>query len=78
LKLTANAELADDFTIQSSFDDSSDWRINHFIGLTAKISTIFGLKVGNTLRVVNAPATGFETRDTITSAAIVARFKSQP
>jgi putative salt-induced outer membrane protein YdiY len=78
LKLTANAELADDFAIQEAFHDSSDWRINHFIGVTAKISTIFALKVGNTLRFVNSPPTGFQKRDTITSATIVARFRSQP
>ena len=51
-----------------SFYDSSDWRINHFIGITAKISTIFALKFGNTLRYVNAPPTTREKNDSITSA----------
>jgi len=78
LKLTANAEIADDFALQESFYDSSDYRISHFIGLTAKISNVFALKVGNTLRFVNTPALGFEKRDSITAAAIIARFKSQP
>jgi len=77
LRLTETAEFADDFALMESFYDSSDWRINHFIGVTAKISTIFALKVGNTLRYVNAPPTTREKNDSITSATIVARFRSQ-
>jgi putative salt-induced outer membrane protein YdiY len=76
LQLTANAELADDFSFEEAFDDAGNWRLDHFIGLTAKISTIFSLKVGNSLRFANQPVPGFLQRDLITSAALVMRFKS--
>jgi putative salt-induced outer membrane protein YdiY len=38
------------------------------------VTTLFSLKVSNAVRYVNAPAEGFETTDTITSIALVAKF----
>ena len=35
---------------------------------------IVSLKVSNVIRYVNAPVEGFETTDTITSVALVAKF----
>jgi putative salt-induced outer membrane protein YdiY len=36
--------------------------------------TIFSLKVSNTIRYVNQPVPGFQTTDTITAVALVAKF----
>ena len=51
-----------------------NWRLDNTLALVAKINTIFSLKVSNVVRYVNAPVEGFETTDTITSVALVAKF----
>jgi len=74
LLLSDTADISDDVTLNLSLSDSSDWRTSNTIALTAKVTTIFSLKVSNIVRFVNAPVEGFETTDTITSVALVAKF----
>lgn len=74
LTLSETAEITDDVTLSLSLSDSSDWRTSNTVALTAKVTTVFSLKVSNIVRFVNAPAEGFETTDTITSVALVAKF----
>jgi putative salt-induced outer membrane protein len=72
--LSDTSDITDDVAFTASFSDSSDWRTSNTVALTAKITTILSLKLSNAVRFVNAPAEGFETTDTLTSIALVAKF----
>jgi putative salt-induced outer membrane protein YdiY len=74
LKITETSELTDDAAVTFALSNGDDWRLSNVIALSAKISEIFSLKLSNTVRFVNAPVEGFEKTDTITSAALVAKF----
>ena len=75
LKLSETADLADELGLVGTFSNSDDWRLTHTISVTAKITDAVSLKVSNGVRYSNFPAAGFKTTDTITSVALVARFK---
>jgi len=74
LKMSKTSDLSDDLKYSQSLSSRNDYRLEHVIALTAKLSTRFSLKFSNTIRYVNAPVTGFKTTDTITSTALVAKF----
>jgi putative salt-induced outer membrane protein len=74
LKVSTTSELSEDAHIIGSLSQGSDWRFANAIGLTAKITTVFSLKVSNTLRYVNFPVVGFKSTDSLTSVALVAKF----
>lgn len=75
LKLSETADLADELGLVGTFSNGDDWRLTHTISVTAKITDAVSLKVSNGIRYSNFPAPGFKTTDTITSVALVARFK---
>jgi hypothetical protein len=77
LKFSDTAELTDRLGILGTFDDASDWRLDHTISVTAKLTSIVSLKVSNALRYSHSPALGFERTDTTTAIALVATFKRQ-
>ncbi len=77
LKLSATSEISDDLGIVGTFDEADDWRLDHTIALTAKLTSIVSLKVSNAVRFSNVPAPGFERTDVVTSIALVASFKGQ-
>jgi putative salt-induced outer membrane protein YdiY len=72
--LSDTAEITDDLAFAFSLSDGDDWRTSNAAALTVKIASIFSLKVSNIIRYVNAPVSGFETTDTLTSVALVAKF----
>jgi putative salt-induced outer membrane protein YdiY len=74
LKLSANADLSDDARFVFSLSDSDDWRFNNILAVNAKLVGILSLKASNIVRYVNAPVIGFDSTDTITSIAVVAKF----
>jgi putative salt-induced outer membrane protein len=74
LKLSDTTEITDDARILFSLSDGSDWRSGNIFALTAKLTTIFSLKVSHTIRYVNQPVPGFQKTDTITAVALVAKF----
>ena len=74
VKLSKTSEFTHDFGIQESLADSSNWRLANQASLAAAINKVFSLKLSNVVRYVNAPVSGFETTDTITSVALVANF----
>ena len=76
LKLSENAEITDDLRFNQSFPDAGDWRLANIAAVTAKLTTILSLKLSNTVRYVHEPVAGFETTDTITAIALVAKFQS--
>ncbi len=73
-KISESAEFADDFRFTGTFADGEDWRIYQIAALTTRISTLFSLKVSNTVRYANLPPPGFRDTDTITAVALVAKF----
>jgi putative salt-induced outer membrane protein len=72
--LSETAEITDDLAFSFSLSDSADWRTANTASLTVKIATILSLKLSNIIRYVNAPVANFETTDTTTSIALVAKF----
>ena len=74
LKISDNSELTEDGHFVFSLSDGSDWRYANAAALTAKVTTIFSLKLSNIIRYVNFPVPGFKNTDAITSIALVAKF----
>jgi putative salt-induced outer membrane protein len=73
-KLSDTAEITDESRLVFALGDSDDWRSGNVATLSAKLTTVFSLKVSNTVRYVNQPVPGFESTDTITAVALVAKF----
>ena len=74
LKVSDTTELSEDGHFVFSLSDGDDWRYGNIVSLTAKVTTIFSLKVSNTVRYVNLPVVGFKSTDVITAIALVAKF----
>jgi len=74
LKLSETSELTEDGHFVSSLSDGDDWRYGNVITLTAKVTTLFSLKLSNTIRYVNLPVFGFKNTDAVTAVALVAKF----
>jgi putative salt-induced outer membrane protein len=74
LKLSENADISDDARFTFSLSDGDDWRFNNILSVNAKLVSILSLKASNIVRYVNEPVPGFDTTDTITSIALVAKF----
>ena len=74
LNISATSQISEDAGFNLSLSDGSNWRYANALAITAKVSSIFALKVSNTIRYVNAPVTGFESTDAVTSVALVAKF----
>ena len=72
--MSANADITDNARFTSSLSDGDDWRFNNILAVNAKLVSILSLKASNVVRYVNAPVIGFDSTDTITSIAIVAKF----
>ena len=75
LKLSAVADISDDarFSVAVA-DGGNDWRFANIASVNSKLNSFLSLKVSNTVRYVHAPAPTFETTDTITAIALVAKF----
>jgi len=74
LKISDSADFSDDWRAVVSLDQIKDRRFTNLASISAKLTTIFSLKVSNTIRSVNAPTLGFEKTDVITAIAFVAKF----
>ena len=74
LKISDTSELTEDGHLVFSLANGSDWRYANAVALTAKVSTIFALKLSNTIRYLNAPVVGFKNTDAVTAVALVAKF----
>lgn len=74
LKISSTSDLSEDGHFVFSLPDGSDWRYANAVALTAKVTTVFSLKLSNTIRYVNLPVLGFKSTDAITAIALVAKF----
>jgi putative salt-induced outer membrane protein len=74
LKISDTSEFGEDGHVVFSLSDGSDWRYANTAALTAKVTTIFSLKLSNAIRYVHQPVVGFKNTDVITAIALVAKF----
>jgi putative salt-induced outer membrane protein YdiY len=74
LKLSDAVDFSDDSRFTFALSNGTDWRFANIAALTSKLNSLLSLKVSNTIRYVHAPPPTFETTDTITSIALVAKF----
>lgn len=74
LKISATTDLTEDVRYEQSLNDGDQWRLDNAVAVTAQINSIFSLKLSNVIRYANEPVDGFESTDTITSAALVVKF----
>jgi putative salt-induced outer membrane protein len=73
-KISETAEFGDDAGFTFNLNDSEDWRFANVAYVAAKLTTIFSLKLSYAVAYLNNPVPGFGKTDTITSAAVVAKF----
>jgi putative salt-induced outer membrane protein len=73
-KISETAEFGDDLGFTFNLNDGDDWRFGNVSYIAAKLNTIFALKFSYAVTYLNNPVPGFGKTDTITSAAVVAKF----
>lgn len=73
-KISENAEFGEDAGFTLNLNDGEDWRFANIAYVAAKLNTIFSLKFSYAIAYLNNPVPGFGKTDTITSAAVVAKF----
>jgi putative salt-induced outer membrane protein len=74
LKLSPTSAFTEDGHFVFSLPDGTDWRYANAAALTATLTSVFSLKLSNTIRYVHLPAAGFRNTDVVTAAALVAKF----
>src|SRR5262249_19760753 len=74
LKFSDAVDLSDDLRFVLSLSQGDDWRTANVAAVTSKLTTILSLKPSTPIRYVTAPVLGFQSTDTITAIALVAKF----
>jgi putative salt-induced outer membrane protein len=78
LKLVWKFSKSADFTEEASFtedlSDTANWILRNVASVSASMTSVFSLKLSYGLVYANEPVPGFKKTDTITSAAVVAKF----
>jgi putative salt-induced outer membrane protein YdiY len=74
LKISDTSDFTDDWRAVVALDQIKDRRIANVASVSARLTSIFSLKVSNTIRFVNVPTPGFEKTDSITAIALVVKF----
>jgi putative salt-induced outer membrane protein len=74
LKISATSEFSEEVRFVGSVTQGSDWRLEQSTAVTAKLNALLSLKASYVARHVNAPTAGFKKTDTVSSAALVAKF----
>ena len=73
-KLSKTAEISNETSFTQDLKASNDWRFADTASVSAGLTTILSLKLSYALTKVNDPPPGFKKTDTITTAALVAKF----
>jgi putative salt-induced outer membrane protein len=73
-KLSKTAEFGEEASFTEDLKDSKDWRFANLVSVTASVTTVLSLKISHALQRLNEPVPGKKKTDTITSAAVVAKF----
>jgi putative salt-induced outer membrane protein len=73
-KFSKTADFSEEASFTESLKDSKDWRFANAASVTATMTNVLSVKVSYVLQTLNEPVPGKKKTDTITSAALVARF----
>ena len=73
-KFSKTGELSDEAFYLADLSDSNDWRYGNKISLGAGLTTVLSVKLSYAWLTLNDPVPGKKKTDTITSAALVAKF----
>lgn len=68
------AEFTNDVTFTYDLKNSNDWRFGDKAALTGSLTPALSMKLSWTLLYLNSPPLGFGKTDTVTGAALVAKF----
>ena len=68
------ADFSNETTYTRDLKDSGDWRFGDTAAVSAGLTTVLSMKVSWALTRANDPPPGFKKTDTITKAALVAKF----
>ena len=74
LKVSEAVDVSDDARFSVAVSNGTDWRFANVASINSKLNSVLSLKVSNTIRYVHAPSPTFQTTDTITAIALVAKF----
>ena len=73
-KFSKTGEFSEEASYTYDLNDSKDWRFADKVSLTAGLTTVFSVKLSYAWVTLNEPVPGKDKTDTITSAALVAKF----
>jgi putative salt-induced outer membrane protein len=73
-KFSKTAEFSEEASFTESLKDSKDWRFGSATSLSASMTTVLSVKISYVIQTLNQPVPGKKKTDTITSAALVAKF----
>ena len=73
-KFSKTGELSDEAFYLADLSNSDDWRYGNKISLGAGMTTVLSVKLSYAWITLNDPVPGKKKTDTITSAALVAKF----
>jgi putative salt-induced outer membrane protein len=74
LTLSDTATFENEIQTVAALDKGRDQRVTNVAALSAKLNTLFSLKVRHTTRWVRSPVPGFRKTDTTMAVALVAKF----
>ncbi|HEY6930459.1 MAG TPA: DUF481 domain-containing protein [Thermoanaerobaculia bacterium] len=73
-KFSAGGEFANESSFTDDLNETDNWVFRNKATVSAKLTNVFQLRLGWAIEYNNLPAPGFKKTDTVTSAAIVAKF----
>ncbi|HEY6146895.1 MAG TPA: DUF481 domain-containing protein [Thermoanaerobaculia bacterium] len=73
-KFSKTGEFTEEASFTEDLKDSKDWRFADKVSLGASFTTVFSVKLSYAWLTLNEPVPGKKKTDTITSAALVAKF----
>ncbi len=73
-KISETSEFSEELRALLTLADFDAWKLDNVASLTVSITSLFSLRVANTIRFSNEPVPGFEQTDTMTSVALVMKF----
>ncbi|MEO8431617.1 MAG: DUF481 domain-containing protein [Acidobacteriota bacterium] len=73
-KFSKTGELSEEASFTEDLKDSKDWRFADKVSVSAGLTTVLSVKLSYAWLTLNEPVPGKDKTDTITSAALVAKF----
>ena len=73
-KFSKTGEFSEEASFTEDLKDSKDWRFADKVSLAAGLTTVLSVKLSYAWLTLNEPVPGKKKTDTITSAALVAKF----